>query len=433
MSNLAAHFNWNRNSTIITDDYASNGNISEGMTDITIGTGVVGKTAIFNGSTSTIKFGNVLDAGGLDTISWLFQIKKASSKDQILVFKDKNVIILLNANDTVSFGIFIGVAFVILTSTGIVGISTTTIQCIYDGVGAGIMAIYIDGELDSSQAQVGTIESSTDDFALGHNNVGGDSLFFDGEMEAVDFRIDALDSDKVSAWHDNPLGTEFIFQNPHNLSLGDIVGGGKLFNPDLPEIIGSVSFLKDDSTIRIKPILNQFNLNQVPVRRANIFDQARQWLAEYQIVVDEPVMQIRDRIDILTKSAPDFEALKGFKFTKDALIFKAAMIADFVIEPPITVGTINDFAPIDLEFATTMYISSTNPANWHGLLAPVPLRPQWMFIINSGTKNITAKPEAGTSQPNNRFDINGNISFGPNELGFVLYDVTRLRWRVNKI
>lgn len=430
MAKLGAQFNFSRASTIITDDYSGNGNTSEGMVDITIGSGVIGNTAIFNGATSTIKFGNNLDVGGLDTISCLVQIKRASSKDQIIFFKNKHVFLLVNSDNTITFSLFIGVADTSLTSIGTIDLSSTTIECVYDGVN---MFIYIDGILDNSKAQVGNIVASLDDFAIGHFNFGGDSLFFDGEMEVLDFRIDALDADQVLAWHDNPLGTEYTFQNPHNLAIGDLVGGGKLFESALPKILGSITFVVDTFKLHIKPLEGQFNLNDVPVRRANIFDESRQWLAEMQISGDEPFLQIKDRIKTLGGSVPSFEASKGFKFTKDASIFKNALIMDFTIEPPPEPAAINDFAPTDLEFATTLYISSDNPVSWNGLLAPVPIRPQLIFVINVGTKNITAKNNAGASLPANRFQINGNVIFSPDQMGFVVYDVVRSRWRVNKI
>lgn len=430
MAKLGASFNWDRGSTIITDDYSGNGNVSEGMTDITIGSGIVGNTAIFNGSTSTIKFDNNIDVGGLDTISCLVQVKRTSSKDQILFFKNKHVFLLINSDNTVTFSLFIGIADTSITSTGTIDTSSATIECIYDGVK---MFIYINGLLDNSKAQVGNIVASLDDFAIGHFNFGGDSLFFAGEMEALDFRVDALDANQVLAWHTNPLGTEYVFQNEHNLALGDIVAGGKIFAGLTPDKIGSISFVLDDFTLRIKPILDQFNLNEVPVRRANIFDEARQWLAEMQVSGDEPFLQIKDRIKSIGDSLPGVEASKGFKATKDAFIFKHALIMDFVIEPPSEPAAINDFAPTDLEFANTLYISSDNPVNWNGLLAPVPVRAQLIFVINIGTKNITAKNNAGASSPVNRFQINGNVIFSPDQMGFVLYDVARSRWRVNKI
>ncbi len=427
MAKLSAHFNWNRNTTLFTDDYAGNGNVSEGMVNIAIGSGVVGNTAIFNGVDSTIKFGNILDAGGFDNVTCLFQIKKASSKLQMLSFKNKNVFVALNADDTVRFNLFIGAANTFLDSVGTIDTSSRTIECVYNGIS---MFIYIDGVLDNSKLQSGNIIASVDDFVLGHFDFGGDSLFFDGEMEAVDFRIDALIADQVSAWHDNPLGTEFIFQNEHNLALGDIVGGGKLFESLLPEIIGSVSFVVDDFTLRIKPIQNQFNLNDVPVRRANIFDEARQWLAEYNVVGDEPFFQIKDRVVKLGDSIPAFEGSKGIKLTKDASIFKNAIILGFDVEPPAEIETINNFAPIDLEFATTLYISGTTPLSWNGMLAPTPIRAQKICIINSGSFNITAKPENAGSLAPNRWNINGNLIMAPNQMRIGLYDVVRLRWRL---
>lgn len=430
MAKLGASFNFNRGSTFTTDDYAGNGNVSEGMTDVTIGSGVVGNTAIFNGATSTIKFGNILDAGGLDTISCLVQIKKNASKDQMIFFKDKHVFLELLANDIVRFNLFIGVANTFLDSIAIIGTSSTTIECVYDGID---MFIYIDGVLDNSKNQVGNLVSSSADFAIGHLNFGGDSLFFDGEIEVLDFRIDALIADQVSAWHDNPLGTEFIFQKEHNLSLGDIVGGGKLFESLLPQIAGSVSFEVDDFTLRIKPIQGQFNLNEVPVRRANIFDVERQWVSEFNIVNGQPILQIKDRIKTLADSAPSVNGSKGFKANKDAFFFRLAICPDFVIETATQVGSINDFNPTDLEFANTIYISSTSPVNWTGLNAPVDGKRQLIFIVNVGNFNITIRNNNASSLEANRFAVNANVILSSDDCGFLLYDFTRARWRVNKI
>jgi len=439
MSNLIASFNFSTGSIIQMEDFSANGIVSESLTGITIGSGVVGNTGKFDGSTSTIKFGNIFDfGGGLANLSCLIQLKKSTSKDQILITQDQTFSVTLNLDDTITFSIFIADNKT-LTSTGTIANGvTSTIQCIYDGVN---MSIYIDGVFDSDKPQVGNITSSGSDFAIGHENTPSDSLFFDGEIEAIDIRSDALiidiglDIDEIEAWHDNPLGTEYEFEGNHNLELGDILGGGKVFALGLPEIIGTVSLFIDTSTIRIKPILRQFNFNEVPVRRGNIIDPDRQWLAEFNIAeTNQPFIQIKDRIKTVVASQSSVEAFKGVKLTKDASIFKNALIPDFTIEPPsLPAGAINDFAPDDLEFANTLYISSDNNSSWNGLKAPVPLRPQLIFIINSGSKIINAKPEAPGSLPENRFKINGNVSFNPDDMGFALYDVTRLRWRLNKI
>ncbi len=434
MASLEASFNWNSGDTGTTHDFSGNGRVSEGMVAITIGSGVVGSTAIFNGSTSTIKFGDTLDAGGLDTISCLFHIKKASSKLQALSFRSKNVQVLLNADDTVSFGVQLATELSVVTSIGTIDTSARTIECVYDGTGGGFQGIYIDGILDTSIAKTGLIIASPGaNFVLGHHDFGSDTLFFDGEMEVVDCRSDALNAEQVLAWHENPLGTEYEFQNVHKLLLGDIVAGGKIFELALPEISGSVSFVLDTKILRIKPISKQFNLNDVPVQRGNILDDARQWLSEYQIVDGEPIFQIRDRINELEKSAPNFEASKGIRLTKDHSIFKNAIVPDFVLEPSAEPAQIDDFAPTDIEFCNTLYISSTTPVTWSGLLAPNPVRRQFMFVVNVGSFNVTARNNNAGSIPANRFQINGNVIFGPEEMGFALYDVGRSRWRLNKI
>ena len=432
MGKLAASFNWNSGSTAQTDDFAGNGLVSEGMTAITIGSGVVGNTAIFNGASSVIRFGNILNLGGLDKMSCMCQIKRASSKIQYVFSKERQIQVGMAADDTIFFNLFIGNATTTLLSVAKSSLNSQTIKCVYDGIS---MFIYIDGILDNSKLQSGNIDSFTDDFLIGALDIAGvPTNFFDGEIEVLDCRTDALDADQVSAWNDNPLGTEYEFQGDHKLALGDIVAGGKVFELALPEKIGTVSFIVNDSILRIKPIVDQFNLNEVPVRRGNILDDGRQWLAEYQIVSAEPFFQIRDRIKTVAAGQPSVEASKGILLTKDASIFKNAIILDFVIEPPsLPAGAINDFSPTDLEFATTMYISSDNNSSWNGLLAPVPLRPQWIVIINSGNKVITAKPENVQSLPPNRFSINGNVSFNPNDMGFGLYDIARSRWRLNKI
>ena len=80
--------------------------------------------------------------------------------------------------------------------------------------------------------------------------------------------------------------------------------------------------------------------------------------------------------------------------------------------------------------------SSTIDVNIDGLLAPVPLKNQGIFICNvsTGGITITIKDASGSSSiAKNRFLIGSDKILQPNEGIMLIYDDVSLRWRSQAI
>ena len=120
--------------------------------------------------------------------------------------------------------------------------------------------------------------------------------------------------------------------------------------------------------------------------------------------------------------------------------FDGAISYSSSLTPPALTGpigtTFSNYAPTGLATANFLRLSSTIDVNIDGLLAPVPLKNQGIFICNvsTGGITITIKDASGSSSiAKNRFLIGSDKILQPNEGIMLIYDDVSLRWRSQAI
>ena len=285
---IQAAWNFNENSITNVLDYSGNGLDSASVANLTTIAATTGYAGVFNGSSTKVNFGNILDLGGDDKLDIFCRVLRASSQANPILYKAGHFDLSINASDKVVFKATIGAAEQTLTSTTSIVVDTyTTIGATYDGTN---MVIYIDGTSDVTQAQTGNLVASTSTAYIGTDT----STFFDGRIESVDVYNTGLTSDNITALDANPTGLKYTFTRLHNLELGDLISKDQY---SISPVNMIVTFKESNYIIRAKPISGgRLNLGDVPIRRGNISDTSRQWIAELRVDSDEPRFKISDNL-----------------------------------------------------------------------------------------------------------------------------------------
>ena len=285
---IKAAWNFNENSTTSVLDYSGNGLDSASVANLTTASADVGYSGVFNGSSTKVDFGNVLDLGGADKLDIFCRVLRASSQANPIIYKANHFSLSINASDKVVFKATIGAAEQTVTSTTSIAVDTyTTIGATYDGTN---IVVYINGTADATQAQTGNLVTSSSSVFMGTDT--GD--FFDGRIESIDVYNTGLTSDNITALNANPTGLKYTFTRLHNLALGDLISKDQYSTAPTNMI---VTFKESNYIIRAKPISGgRLNLGDVPIRRGNISNTARQWIAEMRVDSDEPRFKISDNL-----------------------------------------------------------------------------------------------------------------------------------------
>lgn len=101
------------------------------------------------------------------------------------------------------------------------------------------------------------------------------------------------------------------------------------------------------------------------------------------------------------------------------------------IYPPQIVANQNDYNPAGIQTANLVLISSDLPRSITGLIAPVPVEGRVQHFLNDGSSNITFVNNSASSVAANRFQLDTNKTFGPNDGVSFVYDVLNSRWRIS--
>jgi hypothetical protein len=178
----------------------NNGLIGAGCTWIQ---GPVTKVLMFNGNGSYIDIpNNSIDFSGLSAMAFTAWFSPTVAAAQYLAYKANQFYVLLNVDGSLTFGLYIGSAWVTLNApAGSASVSGRNFGAfVYDGTN---MYIYVDGPLVAEQAQTGTIGSSTSDTYLGAENTttGG----FTGVLAEVWFYARSISADEVYSLNVFPL------------------------------------------------------------------------------------------------------------------------------------------------------------------------------------------------------------------------------------
>jgi len=285
---IQALWTFNDGSTTSVADFSASGYTSAAVSNLTITDGAgLGSAGKFNGSSSWVDFGAVIDLGGADKLDIIANVRYDTSQINPIIYKASGYGLKITAADKVEFSVTIGASDITLTSTASITISTyTTIAAVYDGAN---MYIYIDGTLDTSQAQTGNLDSSGNKIYMGTDTSG----YLDGRVDSVEILNTGLTSDQVTAVNANPIGIKYTFAQAHNLELGDLIVANQ-YTDSIQKMV--VTYVDSTVIMRAMPISGIMNLGSTPIRRGNVIDADRQWLMEMKVDNDEPIIRISDKI-----------------------------------------------------------------------------------------------------------------------------------------
>lgn len=283
---LLLHYNFNENDNTVVYDYSTNGKDATAINNFSVVAGELGFAGRFNGVTTDLIFGDVGGVAGTDKLAVFSKFKKSSDKVQYLAYKRDHFRMYLNGSGKLIFEVFIGGAWFGPTSDLIFNDAEWyNVLCVYDGAK---IYIYVAGLEDSSIIKVGNIDASSNDFIIGSDTAN----FFDGVIELVEVWNTAHTAAQALAHANNPIGIKYKTLQDHNLELGDLISTSVYDSPK-----GMVVTYKDDSTTyRAVPVLGKINFSETPVRRGNIYQISRQWIAEFVIESDEPIIQFFDGV-----------------------------------------------------------------------------------------------------------------------------------------
>jgi len=426
---ILSHYTWNEDDTANTRDYSTEGNDSTAMVVTSILDAERGKAVNLNGSTGVITYGDINNFGGTNKLTIIARVRPSSTKEQVIAHKKDQYSFGIDVSAKAFMKLTIGASVFEFTSSGSVatGGDYKTVMWTYDGAGGGSgMSIYIEGALDGSQAQTGNLDASVENFLIGSDLTD----FYNGRIEMLAAYDDNKDAAAALALHNQPGGIFLDLDDSSGFEIGDLIEAIEADTISQGVIAGDLG----SNNILYLPLSGDIpNSLHVIRRRGNVFNTSRQWISETIIESEDMIVQIKDRVSSFTQAAASVEGTVGHRYTREALKWKTAICVDFAIEPAAQVGSIDDFSPTDLAIANVLFISSTSPVSWTGLLAPSPSKPQLILIVNIGSFNITIRNNDASSLAANRFSVNNNVAISPNDCGYLFYDITRSRWRVNKI
>lgn len=109
-------------------------------------------------------------------------------------------------------------------------------------------------------------------------------------------------------------------------------------------------------------------------------------------------------------------------------IFNGAVIFNSYVTPPALAVNTNNWDITDLDAANICIFSSTSNISVTGIISSA--QSQIIVFINEGAKNVTFINNSASSDPVNRFLMNGNFLMGGDQAASFAFDVINNRWRV---
>lgn len=285
---------FNKNDATAVKDFSGNKRHADTVTGLTIGSGEVGKAGDFDGSTTEVDFGNILDLGGsVDALTVFAHIKyDTNTATKYICHKNNHFRLSLVSgagNPNVKFEVYIGGAWKSITgATGLAASTWYSATGVYDGTN---LKVYLDDSEDGTVAQTGNIDASTSDFFIGSS---GAADFIDCQIETLAAWSDSISADSVGALTDIPNGSKITFNMQHNLEAGDLV-------VDNVKDVGKKAIViwKESTTIaHLWPITDaRFTLSDSPIAVGHIWDSDRQSVLYVDNNSRDPAFKILDEIE----------------------------------------------------------------------------------------------------------------------------------------
>lgn len=224
---LIAFYCFNDNSASSVKDFSVNERHSSSVTNLTISTSdlAVGKVGVFNGTSSTINFGNIAAFNSLAAFTIIAKIKlNLLGVKQVVSFRDASHYLEITSANKIKFMLDNGSA-ITLTHTQVL---TTGIWYAVIGLWDGInMYVYIDAiDNVTSGAMTGTLSSNSNNLYIGNDGVDD---WFNGSMEMISYYSKALTTSEIETIMESPSGIKFEAADA-KLQTGDLIlnnAGGK--------------------------------------------------------------------------------------------------------------------------------------------------------------------------------------------------------------
>ncbi len=203
LQSLQAFYHLGEGSGSVANDSSpagNNGSIGSGCTWVP---GPETKVLMFNGNGSYVDLpSSDLNFGGLSAMSFAVWFSPTLAAQGYLVYKPNQFYVQVNANGSIVFALYIGGAWVTLTTPA----GTATLNgrlfgaFVYDGIN---MYIYLNGPVLAQQTKSGAIGSSTNDTYLGAETASLDG--FSGVISEIMFFGRALGPQEVYSLYFFPL------------------------------------------------------------------------------------------------------------------------------------------------------------------------------------------------------------------------------------
>ena len=329
---LYSHWNFNENDATKVVDYSTNARDATVITGLTIVAGELGYAGSLNGTTSKLNFGNIADFGGTAVLFLFAKISRAATQAHVIFKKTGQFEVSISATNKVVFKANAGAAETTLTSIGSIELTTyTTIACVYDGVK---MYIYIAGVEDTNVAKTGNLVASSNDLLIGSDNTN----FFSGKIEVAEIRNDAPNAASVLAKHNAPTGIKYETNKDHNLELGDLLTDDPYNVAAITPTRMVVTYKESTLIFHAIPILNTLTMGNIPIRRGNVNNIARDWIFENKIISDKPYIYAKTALKNFTATTPAASSILDFSGVKDrgVLIPSLTLVQRDAIATPAT-------------------------------------------------------------------------------------------------
>lgn len=315
---LMGSWHFNENDTANVRDYSTNGLDSASVSGLTIVAADRGLAGRFvPGSSTQVNFGDV-GSPGTNRLTISFKVKfSVVNTDQFIIDKDGEYRVELDgATSKLIFSAWVNGAQRTLTATVASAASTWySIICIYDSF---FMYIYIDGVqrglFSLAPLFPAVLEETSNDLLLGHG-VGPVSLL-DADLEVAEIRDADLTTDEIATLDKNMGGIETTLLTKHSFSEGDLLE----WVSDVAGLSSSrvvCTLNKDDTTIVLIIISGRFVPGLRYRRRGNVFDTARQWLAEIKETAGKPYIFFSNEISAFGSDTPDASSVLDLSGVND--------------------------------------------------------------------------------------------------------------------
>lgn len=124
-------------------------------------------------------------------------------------------------------------------------------------------------------------------------------------------------------------------------------------------------------------------------------------------------------------------------FFFDAVGFDGAVTESLTLDATVSTtltGLTNNLTVAGINDATWLYITPTTGLTLTGILAPNPVKRQMLWVTNVGAANIATPEESVSSDPANRFIMQGTTAtLNPQQTFVYIYDTLVSRWRLVQI